>query len=105
LTFGEAHYDAAQVGLLAQSGRVIATKRVVQWLSNHGYDAAAKIREVLASIDEDATYVKSCVLRNDQTADVYVVRLPDEDWYLKFWMDEDNLVVDVWSCWWDGVAH
>ena len=105
MTLGGGHYDVARVGLLVQRGRVIATKRVVQWLSNHEYDAAAKMREVLAAIDEDATFVKSCILDNEETADVYIVRLPDDDWYLKFWIDEDNLMVDVWSCWWDGAAH
>lgn len=99
------HYDVEQVGKLALEGRVIATKRVTQWLSNHGYDAKGTIQDVLASLESDARYLGSCTLFNGETADEYVVALPEDDWYLKFWVDEDELVVDVWSCCWDGVVH
>jgi hypothetical protein len=42
---------------------------------------------------------------NGAEADEYVVVLPDCDWYLKFWVDDEQLVVDVWSCCWDGAVH
>jgi hypothetical protein len=42
---------------------------------------------------------------NDAVADEYVVTLLDCHWYLKFWVDDERLVVDVWSCCWDGAVH
>jgi len=27
------------------------------------------------------------------------------DWYLKFWVDDERLAVEVWSCCWDGAVH
>jgi len=29
----------------------------------------------------------------------------DDDWYLKFYVDGDRVVVSVWSCCWDGTVH
>lgn len=102
---GTGRCDVKQVERLARQGRVIATKRVVQWLSNHGYDVKETIVDVLCSLGPKARYLGSCVLFNGETADEYVVALREDDWYLKFWVDEDELIVDVWSCCWDGVAH
>jgi hypothetical protein len=78
---------------------------VIQWLSNHGYDAGETIREVLSSLHGCARYTESCTLANGETADEYVVSLPEDDWYLKFWLDDDPPVVNVWSCRWDGAPH
>lgn len=102
---GASRYDVGQVEKLARNGRVLATKRVTQWLSNHGYDVKETIVDVLSSLGPNARYWGSCVLFNGETADEYVVALADDDWYLKFWVDEDQLVVDVWSCCWDGAVH
>lgn len=102
---GASHYDVKHVEELARTGRVIATKRVAQWLSNHGYDVKETIVDVLSSLGSNAHYLGSCALMNGETADEYVVVLPDDDWYLKFWVDENQLVVSVWSCCWDGVVH
>lgn len=97
-------YDPTTVAALARAGKLTATKRVVQWLMNHGYDVKETLVEVLSSLERAGRFHKSCELANGETADIYRVRLDDE-WYVKFWVDEDQLVVDVWSCWWDGSAH
>lgn len=99
------HYSVDQVERLARAGRVVSTKRVVQWLSNHGYDVRETLVDVLTSLPAHGRFIGSCVLGNGQTADEYQVILPADDWYLKFWIDEEQTVVDVWSCCWDGVAH
>ncbi|MBC7265384.1 hypothetical protein MX659_00515 [Coriobacteriia bacterium Es71-Z0120] len=99
-----ARYDPREVVRLAREGKVTATKHVVRWLANHDYDVKETLVEVLSSLESAGRYVKSCVLKNDETADVYLVEL-EEEWYLKFWVDEDQLVVDVWSCCWDGAVH
>jgi hypothetical protein len=54
-------YPVESVGKLARQGRVVATKRVTQWLTNHDYD----VKETILGV----------------------------------------LVVNVWSCCWDGVVH
>lgn len=102
---GKAHYSVEQVVELTRQGRVVPTKRVTQWLVNHGYEASPTIVEVLLALESRGRFVGSCTLHNDEIADEYVVRLDQDDWYLKFWVDEDQLVVDVYSCCWDGVVH
>ena len=105
MSVGDAHHSVAVVESLAQEGRVVATRRVAQWLSNHGYDVKETIQEVLTSLDAHGRFIGSCHLVNGETADEYVVELPEDDWYLKFWVDDDQLIVDVWSCRWDGANY
>jgi len=45
------------------------------------------------------------MLVNGAMADEYVVELAQDDWYLKFWVDEGLVVVYVWTCCWDGTVH
>ncbi len=98
-------YDPRQVTGLARQGRVVTTKRVTSWLVNHDYDAAEMIIEVLTSIETSGKWLGSCALVNCQIADEYLVSVDEEEWYLKFYIDEEQVVINVWSCWWEGVAH
>lgn len=98
-------YDVALVQQLVRDDRVVATKRVTQWLANHEYDARQTIVQVLLSLESNGRFTDSCVLVNGEVADEYIVSSLGEDWYLKFWVDEEQLVVDVWSCCWDGAVH
>jgi hypothetical protein len=100
-----ARYDQREVMRLARAGRVIATQRVIAWLMNHDYDVADTLVEVLSSLTPRGRWIGSVVLRNGVTADEYVVRLANEDWYLKFSLDGEQVVVQVWSCCWDGAVH
>lgn len=102
---GKGHYSAEQVTELTRQGKVVATRRVTQWLTNHGYDARMTIAEVLSALQDHGRFIGSCRLHNGEIADEYVVRLDRDDWYLKFWIDEERLVVDVYSCCWDGAVH
>ncbi len=97
-------YDPKAVTELARQGRVIATKHVTEWLANHGYDASEQLVEVLTSLVEAGRFHKSSKLKNGETADIYYVDLEDS-WYLKFWVDQEQLIVDVLSCCWDGAVH
>ncbi|HAL29944.1 MAG TPA: hypothetical protein DCP20_04400 [Coriobacteriia bacterium] len=83
----------------------MTTARVAHWLMNHGYDVVETVGEVLSSLPTCGDYRGSCTLMNGAEADEYVVVLPDCEWYLKFWVDDEQLVVDVWSCCWDGAVH
>lgn len=98
-------YSSTLVARLARDGRVVTTARVAQWLVNHGYDVVETIVEVFSYLPKRGSYRGSCTLMNGAEADEYVVALPDCDWYLKFWVDEEQLTVDVWSCCWDGAVH
>jgi len=98
-------YDPAEIARLAQERRVIATQRVIEWLINHDYDAAETIMEVLISLDACGRWISSTRLMNGEVADEYVVACGEEDWYVKFYVDGEQVVVNVWSCCWDGAVH
>lgn len=98
-------YDPAEVARLAVQRRIVATKRVVTWLVNHDYDAVETMIEVLTCIEAHGSWIGSAVLGNGEVADEYVVVCDDEDWYVKFYVDGDQVVVNVWSCCWDGTVH
>ena len=98
-------YELAEVACLARERRVIATRRVVGWLMNHDYDAAETLIDVLTSLEINGRWVGSAELKNGEVADAYVVAWSDEDWYVKFYVDGAEIVVNVWSCCWDGAVH
>lgn len=98
-------YPVALVEQLVRDRRVLTTARVTQWLTNHDYDAKQAIMQVLLSVREHGRFTGTCTLMNGESADEYIVGVSGEDWYLKFWVDEDELFVDVWSCCWDGAIH
>lgn len=72
---------------------------------NHGYDATETMVELLTSLNERGRWTGSTELMNGEVADEYVVAAGDEDWYLKFYVDSEQIVVNVWSCCWDGTVH
>jgi hypothetical protein len=99
------HYDPETVERLARRGLVVASTRAIAWLINHDYDAHGVLVEVLGSLTTQGEWLSSCVLANAEIADEYAVHLEGEEWYVKFWLDGQNVVVSVWSCWWQGAAH
>jgi len=98
-------YDRAEVARLAGKRKVVATRRVIAWLISHDYDAAETLVKVLTSLEERGRWTGSTELMNGEVADEYVVACRDEDWYLKFYVDDEQIVVNVWSCCWDGTVH
>jgi len=99
------HYRPEDVARLARAGRVVATARVVSWLMNHDYDAAETLVEVLVGVARSGRHLGSTTLRNGEVADEYAVTFDQDDWYLKFYVDGDRVIVNVWSCCWDGTVH
>jgi len=97
-------YDRAEVARLARERRVVATLRVRSWLMNHGYDATETMVELLTSLEKLGRWTGSTELMNGEVADEYVVPGGDEDWYVKFYVDGEQVVVIVWSCCWDGAV-
>jgi hypothetical protein len=90
---------------LARQGRVVATRRVVQWLVDHDYDAAATLAGVLGDLSRAGRWTGSVRLRNDEVADEYVAEYDGEEWYVKFSVGEDAVAITVWSCCWEGAVH
>ncbi len=72
---------------------------------NHDYDAAETLIEVLTSLEAGGRWVGSAELKNGEVADTHVVAWSDEDRYVKFYVDGVEVVVNVWSCCWDGAVH
>jgi len=98
-------HDPAEVARLARERKVVATRRVIAWLINHDYDAAETLVEVLTSLEERGRWTGSTKLMNGEVADEYVVTCRDQDWYVKFYVDGDQIVLNVWSCCWNGAVH
>ena len=84
---------------------MVTTRRVATWLINHDYDSVALVVEILCALEAYGRWLDSCVLANSEIADEYGISLSGEDWYVKFCLDEERVVVNVWSCWWQGAAH
>ena len=72
---------------------------------NHGYDATETMVELLTSLNELGRWTGSTELMNGEVADEYVVACDGADWYVKFYVDGEQIVVNVWSCCWDGAVH
>lgn len=98
-------YEPIVVAKLARQGNVVATLRVVSWLTNHDYDALKTITGILSALPLRGRWIGSTRLRNAQSADEYIVTWQAEDWYVKLYIDDDEVVVNVWSCCWDGAPH
>lgn len=99
------YFDADEVERLALAGRIVVTQRVVSWLMNHDYDVAETLAEVLSSLGAHGRWVGSVVLRSGRPADEYVVERLGEEWYVKFSVDGEQVMIHVWSCCWDGAVH
>jgi len=98
-------FDREEVARLALAGRIVVTQRVVSWLMNHDYDVAETLTVVLSSLGTHGRWVGSVVLRNGEPADEYVVARLGEEWYVKFSIDGEQVMIHVWSCCWDGAVH
>ena len=83
-----------------------AVKSVVSFLINHDYDAREVSEELLTSLASHGELIDTCVLKTGVVADEYRVSYePDgSEWYVKFYVDGEQLVV-LLSCWWYGSVH
>lgn len=73
-------YEPLVVARLARQGRIVATLRVVSWLTNHDYEALETIVGVLGALPLGSRWLGSTKLRNGRLADEYVVTWQGEDW-------------------------
>ena len=97
-------YNLDEARSLVAQGDYILTKKVTDWLINHGFDSSETVEEVFHSLSEEGFH-KTIPLdkRPDTYADVYFADLEDEQWYVKFFIEDGgSRIVDVWSCRPDG---
>ena len=100
-------YSTTRVARLVVEGRMSSARTVVSFLSNHDYDATEVAAHLLTTLDSHGEFTGSPVLRSGVVADEYrVLYDPDEtEWYVKFYVDDDDQLVVLLSCWWDGCVH
>ena len=84
-----------------------SARTVVSFLTNHDYDASEVSAQLLSTLESRGEFVKSLELKSGVVTDVYrVLYDPDStEWYVKFYVDDDEQLVVLLSCWWDGCAH
>lgn len=100
-------FDIETAKALVERGEYSATGRVVRFLMNHGYSPEDTIEDVFTELRADDFRESYSLEHYDGApADVYIVRLDDDDWYVKFTLhDEDGRSVLVLTCCQDGYQH
>lgn len=89
------------------AGSFDITRRVQKFIYNHyDDDPDVLISEIFAEIKQE-NFRKSIELdiRPGTFGDVYLVNYDCEDWYVKFYIEDDMAVVQILSCNWDGCLH
>ena len=102
-------YPLDKVKELAQNGRFRPTMRGLSYLDERYGDEGPKhvIKEVISELEE-RDFVKSIELRNRPgvMADVYIGGWYDDtEWYVKAFIEDDSLTLQIWSMAWDGSLH
>lgn len=98
-------HDLGKIKELVMKSRYRTTKRVRDYILNHGYDYAETVEDVICSIEEEH-YHKTDELEAipGTFADTYRhVECYEEEWYVKLFMDNDGTPsVQIWSLKEDG---
>lgn len=101
-------YDLDVVQSLVRSGKFRYSERVRRWLHNHGYPPGDTVKGTLLSLVRN-DFLKSDPLekRPGTFGDIYRTFYEGEEWYVKFFLDDDGALasVVVWSCCPDGMVH
>lgn len=102
-------YKLDEAKALAASGKLQISKRANRFITNRIGPGCAKetVKEIFRKMGAD-DFVKSIELDAipGTWADVYTVTTMNEDWYVKFFIQEDgSLSLRVLSANWDGYIH
>lgn len=104
----EEAYDLDEIKALVSRGSYLITKRVRNFLLNHGYDPNYIINGVFSSA-RSSDFYKSVELEIEpgEFGDIYYVEFDNETWYLKFYKLDNckEVYVRVLSCNLDGYRH
>ena len=102
----KAAYNLDEVRRLALSRKLLVSKRPTVFIKNrYAGKPVDTILEVIKAITENDFY-KSVELNKlpGTMADIYAPYWDETRWYVKLFINEDKLVC-VWSCNWDGCEH
>lgn len=99
-------YSLEEVKALVSDGRYRITARPARFVRNHLGNPAIFVPEIISSVEKEG-FRKSLELdvMPGTYADVYVCEYDDEDWYVKFYVDEDGSLAVILSCNWEGALH
>ena len=101
-------YSLEEMKRLVSEGEYDLSSKAFKFIVNR-YDASPKdiVSTVFAELSDD-DFVKSFELNNlpGTMADVYVGGCYDDtEWYVKAFIDEGSLMLQIWSMCWDGANH
>ncbi len=97
-------YELRRVKRLCSSGDIRVTRRVSEWLRNHGYiRVQAFVKGLISNLSEQDFY-KSIKLDTFPGCygDVYKTSYEENEWYVKFLIEENSTVL-VLSSKYDGI--
>lgn len=107
-------YDLSEVKRLVRSGQFVVSSRPRNFIVNHeGLNVMALVVDLIDSI-EPSDFYKSTILRNipGVMGDVYrhipyesILTGRTEEWYVKFYVDSDSVIVTVLSANYEGGIH
>lgn len=100
-------YDIQEAKRLVRERKFRVIHKVASFLKNHYDDSPSDvIAEVFDAISERDFY-KALDLEKwpDMRADVYKPTFDGIEWYVKFFIEDDGVCVQVLSCSWDGALH
>lgn len=101
-------YDLVEVRTLVGRGQTMLSSRARRWPRNHGWlDIDDLLVRVFDAMGPESFYKSAELERRPGTyADIYKGMTCDEtDWYVKFFIDGEQTVVQVWSLCEDGSMH
>lgn len=100
-------YELNEVKRIARAGKLRLGSRASRFLREHYGTVSSTAIEILEMV-EPRHFQKSVELdhRLGTWADVYRGAVFDEtEWYVKFFIENDNPTVEIWSMNWDGTVH
>ncbi len=102
-------YPLEDMKALVAAGKFRPTMRVMSYLKNHYTDVAPEkvVERVFESLSED-DFLKSVELtqRPGIMADVYAGGWYDDtEWYVKAFIENESITMQIWTLAWDGSNH
>ena len=105
----EPSYSLEKMKELVRQGSFYQSTRVANYLRSHYKKVTpSEIARIVFSDLTELDFVKSVELINrpGTMADIYIGSdFDDVEWYVKAFIEEDELMVQIWSMCWDGVTH
>lgn len=100
------YYDLNEAKKLVSARKANVRGRARRFIKNRYGDVVETICQVFECID-GKDYYKTIDLehRPGTKADIYKPLYDDVRWYVKFFVDGDVPVIEIWSCNWDGCMH